>query len=79
MGDSKEVKFMECKEFGDMRDKRSCTSGQFSGASSRGRASFSRSCSLQHQGIVHATMQVYEGGKASHGPYISGQSSHGSQ
>ncbi|PHT87183.1 hypothetical protein T459_09289 [Capsicum annuum] len=68
----KEFELMHHEKYGDLRDKRSHTLGQFSSTSSGGRASFSRDFFSQHDRPVQAVMQTAEGGYSGHSSYGSG-------
>ena len=74
---AKEAELMEREEFGD--PKRARISGQFQGASSRGRGSQRVSGSFQQRGPIHASMPTFEGGQTSTGSYGQAQGSYGSQ
>ena len=73
---AKEAELMERGEFGN--PKRARISGQFHGASSRGRGSQRVSGSFQQRGPIHASMPTFGGGQTSRGSYSPGQGSCGS-
>ena len=68
---------MEREVFGD--PKRARISGQFHGASSRGRVSQRVSASFQQRGPIHASMPTFEGSQTSRDSYGLGQGSYGLQ
>ena len=69
---AKEFELMHREEFGDLRDKRSRTSGRFSSASSGGRGSFRQDFRPQQGRPVQAAMQASDGRHSGRGSYGSG-------
>ncbi|PHT36569.1 hypothetical protein CQW23_24269 [Capsicum baccatum] len=73
----KEFELIHFEKYGNLRDKRSCTLGQFSNTSSGGRGLFREDFCPQYNRPVQVAMQTSEGRHLGRCSYGLGQASHG--